>query len=57
MMTASRRASATIAFFIPRFLAIFNADLVSTISLRRNTPNLLLSTSGPAELSSEVRKR
>jgi hypothetical protein len=29
MMTASRRASATIAFFIPRFLAIFIAHALS----------------------------
>jgi hypothetical protein len=29
MMTASRRASATIAFFIPRCLAIFIAQALS----------------------------
>ena len=36
--------------------AAANADLVSTISLRRNTPNLLLSTSGPADYPISLRQ-
>jgi hypothetical protein len=58
MITANRRARATIAFFIPRRLAICIAqalsqdhffdvftDLVFTISPKRSTQNLQLSTS------------
>src|SRR5450631_2945119 len=34
-----------------------DADLVSTISLKRNTPNLQLSTSGPADYPIYQRRR
>src|SRR3974390_2796091 len=38
-----------VALLLLMLEAAANADLVSTISERRNTPNLLLSTSGPAD--------
>jgi hypothetical protein len=38
-----------VALLLLMLEAAANTDLVSTISLRRNTPNLLLSTSGPAD--------
>jgi hypothetical protein len=38
-----------VALLLLMLEAAANADLVSTISQRRNTPNLLLSTSGPAD--------
>jgi hypothetical protein len=38
-----------VALLLLMLEAATNADLVSTISQRRNTPNLLLSTSGPAD--------